>query len=174
MLKKTVSVLLLVISCTTLAAQQKMTVKDIIGKWQVTGLVKDDQTIPIESEEALRNFMYAETVKQKKEKKEDTGLTSDDSSGVEMVVKVLGMFRESEVFFLANKSIKLSLAMGRSKDEKGGTWAFNEAKQSITVTQAGKGKATKGKTILVFVRGSQLLMQMEKDKEEGFMLSKKK
>jgi hypothetical protein len=174
MYKKTVSLLLLAISCTALHAQQKMTLKDITGKWQVTALVKDKQTIPIESEAALRNFMYTETAKQRKVKNDNTGLTSGDSSGIELAVQMMGMFRESEVHFLANKTIKLYFNMGRVKDEKGGTWLFNEAKQSITITEAAKSKTAKAKKVTILIRGSQLLMQMGKDGEEGFLFSKKK
>ncbi len=172
MYKKLILLLLTALSCKLMSAQ-KMTTKDITGNWQVTGLVTDGQTIPLESDDALRNFMYAQMLEEKK--KTDTAgiaFTSDDSSGVEMSVKILGMFRNSEVVFKANKTFKFSLSVAGANKDQAGTWAFNEATQSLRITEIKKGKA--GKTETVKVKGSQLLMVMEKGKEEGFLLSKKK
>jgi hypothetical protein len=174
MYKKTVSLLLLAISCTTLLAQQKMTLKDIIGKWQIAALITDNQTLPIDSDEALRNFMYQQMINEKKGTGDSATLTSDDSSGVELGVKMIGMFRESEVTFLANKTFKFSLSIGGSKKNQSGTWIFNAATQTITIKELKKGKPVKGDNQKVIIKGTQLLMQMEKDKEEGFLLSKKK
>jgi hypothetical protein len=172
MYKKMIILLLVTIS-SNLVSAQKLTAKDITGKWQVSGLITDGQTIPIESDEALRDFMYNQVVTEKK--KTDSAniiLTTDDSSGVEMGVKLLAMFRESDIIFMANKTFKFSLSIAGSKKDQAGTWTFNETTQILRITEIIKGKAKKTETVKV--KGRQLLMVMEKDKEEGFLLSKKK
>jgi hypothetical protein len=172
MYKKIVLLLLVTISSKLISAQ-KLTAKDITGKWQVSGLVTDGQTIPIESDDALRNFMYNQMVTEKKKTDSvNTALTADDSSGVEMSVKIMGMFRESDIIFMANKTFKFSLTVAGSKKDQAGTWTFNEATQILRITEIRKGKVKK--TEVIKVKGSQLLMVMEKDKEEGFLLSRKK
>jgi hypothetical protein len=172
MYKKIIMLLLVTVSSKLLSAQ-KLTVKDITGNWQISSLITDGQTIPIESDDALRNFMYTQMVTEKgKTDSTNTALTADDSSGVEMSVKIMGMFRKSDLIFKANKTYKFSLSLGGSSKDQVGTWAFNEATQILRITEVRNGKAKKAE--IVKVRGSQLLLQMEKDKEEGFLLSKKK
>jgi hypothetical protein len=170
---KKIIILLLVTISSKLISAQKLTAKDITGQWLVSSMVADGLVIPLDSEEALRNFMYSQTRKQKGDTT-DAAPTADDSAGVEMAVQVLGMFRESELNFLANKTFKFSLSIGGTKSDKTGTWAFNEAAQTMRFSEIKKGKPVKSDIVKIIVRGNQLLLQMEKDKEEGLLLTKKK
>jgi hypothetical protein len=172
---KKLMLLVVVVQCATLVSAQKLTFKDITGKWQVTSLVTDGQTIPVESDDKLRDYLYQQMVAEK-EKTDSTNivLTESDSSGVEMGIKMLAMFRDSDMIFQANRTFKFSLSIAGVKKDMAGTWAYNEAAKIIRLTELKKGKPVKSGIVKVLVKGNQLLLQMEKDKEEGFLLSKKK
>jgi hypothetical protein len=163
--------LLLLICSTALHAQKKLKTSDIVGTWQITALLADGKTIPMETDDSIKAFLMRETLV----KKGDTAtLSSEDSAGISMGAQILGMFRQSTFVFKANKTYQFGLAMGGKKDDKGGTWIFNEATQTIRVAEIKKGKPAKSEIVKIIVKGSQLLVQMEKNKEEGFLISRKK
>jgi Lipocalin-like domain len=169
MLKKILPLLLLICSTVT-HAQQKLKPSDIIGVWQISALVTDGITIPLETDEATKVFLMEQAgIK----KGEGAMLTSQDSAGIDMAVQMMGMFRQSTFLFNANKTFQFTLTIGDKKDEKKGTWTMNEATQIIRITEIKKGKPAKSEIFKIIIKGSQLLVQMEKDKEEGFLISRK-
>jgi hypothetical protein len=171
---KKITTLLLATICSKLLTAQKLTTKDITGSWQVSSMLTNGLTIPMESEEALRTFMYSQA-KEKKGKKNasDATLTGSDSSALEMGVQILGMLRESEFTFSANNTFKFTLANEGDKKDVAGTWSFNEAAQTMKFAQIKKGKPEKSEIVKILAKGSKLFLQMEKDMEEGLLLSKK-
>jgi hypothetical protein len=170
MLKLIVSILF--VACgTQLYAQQKLKASDIIGTWEATTLLVEGKKIPLETDEAVKDYLFQQAALK------STGgatLSSEDSAGINMAAGIMGMFRQSSFVFNANKSFKFSLTMGNEKDNKGGTWALNEATQTIRISEIKMGKPVKSEIVKIIVKGSQLLVQMEKDKEEGFLIRRKK
>jgi hypothetical protein len=169
MCKKILSLLLpAIISSTVLLAQQKITPATIVGKWQITSLIADGKTIPVESESGLKAFMYDETVKRKK----GTTLTKSDSSGIEMAVQIFMMLKNSVFTFNANKTYTASVNMMGSEKKATGTWLFNQAKQTVLLTELKNGKPAKSQFKKILVRQNGLLVQMDEKKEEGLVLTK--
>jgi hypothetical protein len=172
-MQKNLLIVFVAILCSHWLQAQKLTLKNIPGKWQIAALIADGKTIPLESEDSLRAFMYRQVeVQQNIPGNAPAVLSKSDSGGVEMGVKMLAMFRQSDMAFMANKTFRFSLSVaGTNKDMKG-TWVFNEATQVIRLTELKKGKPVKSDIVKVLVKGEQLLLQMDKNKEEGFLLSK--
>lgn len=170
MFRKIVLSLLILSATIVLHAQQKMKTSDLLGKWQVTALVADGETIPVGSEKGLWEFM----TKQMAAAMDSSNyvLSSEDSAAIRSAIQVLSMFSESTLTFNTNKTFLFSLSVGGKKEDKKGTWAFNEAKQTLNVTETQKSKTDKSDKLKILIKGNQLLMQMEEDKEEGFLLSK--
>lgn len=165
--------LLLIAFGPSLQAQQKFTTKDLLGSWQPVAIVMRGNTIPLNDADSIMHFMLQEQAT--KLGKGDT-LSKEDSSGIAFAAQIFMMFKKASFIFNANKTYRFSLGADLSEKTETGTWSFNEATQTIRITKAVKNKQAKsGKSdiVKIIIKGNDLLLQMEKDKEEGLLLRKK-
>lgn len=172
MLKLFVS-LLLIIFGTSLQAQQKFTTKDLLGSWQPVAIAMRGNNIPLNDADSIMHFMLQEQTA--KLGKGDT-LTKEDSSGIGFAAQIFMMFKKARFIFNANKTYRFSLGADLSEKTETGNWLFNEATQTIRISKTPKNKQAKpGKSdiVKIIIKGNDLLLQMEKDKEEGLLLRKK-
>ncbi len=172
MLKLFVSILLIAFG-TTLQAQQKLTTSDLVGSWQPVSIIMRGNNIPLNDVDSIMHFMLKEQAA--KLGKGDT-LTKEDSSGIAFAAQIFMMFKKASFIFNANKTYRFSLGADLSEKTENGTWSFNEATQSIRIVKSQKtkqAKPVKADIIKIIIKGNELLLQMEKDKEEGLVMRKK-
>jgi hypothetical protein len=172
MFKLFVSVLLIAFG-TSLQAQQKFTTNDLLGSWQPVSIIMRGNNIPLNNVDSIMHFMLNEQAA--KLGMGDT-LSKEDSSGIAFAAQIFMMFKKASFIFNANKTYRFSLGADLSEKTESGNWSFNEATQTIRITKAAKNKQAKpvkADIIKILIKGNGLLLQMEKDKEEGLVLHKK-
>lgn len=166
--------LLLIAFGTLLHAQQKFKTGDLLGSWQPVAIAIRGNNIALNQADSIAQFMLNEKAATLKN---GEVLTKEDSSGIAFAAEIFMMFKKANFIFNANKTYNFSLGGDLSEKNEAGIWSFNEATQTIRITKSAKNKQSKsGKSgiIKIIVKGEGLLLQMEKDKEEGLLLRKKK
>ncbi len=152
-----------------------MTTARIAGSWKITDMRVEGENISVTSEDALSGFLLKGALKDKQKDSTDAVLTADDSAGIKMAATFISAFGRGLLVFNANKTFKFS--MPQMTKAETGTWSFNEKLQTLNMIPVKTKKAPKGivkdAKAFKFIDG-QLLMQMESDKEEGFLLTKRK
>jgi hypothetical protein len=169
-MRKIILPVLFLVCTMALQAQKKLKPADLVGTWQVSAMIADGNTIPLESNEAIRGFLMQQY--SEKAGPDRPPLSKDDSAGIDMAVTVMASFRNSTFEFKANKSYAFEMTVSTQKNTENGTWAFNQATQTVLLKAMKKGKPAKSEIVKIIPKGDQLLIQMEKNKEEGFLVSK--
>jgi hypothetical protein len=154
---------------------QPLTVANVAGKWNVTGVLTNGELMPLDSDASLIGYMLNGALAKKKQKEGPTAiLTKSDTTSTMLAAKMVLPMRQSEVEFKNKGKFLFSLvyAFNQSMDTKG-YWELSEAEQTIWVSEKENDKNGDALIIKITRRGDQLILQMpDQSGENGYLLRK--